>query len=90
MHESFYNRLEELGKKFDDVNELKLNIVYKEGVISVTGTGLHFTADEIMEFFSEADETEEESSSKIAQSDVPNNMLTLLAALRASTGYIPK
>ena len=29
------------------------------------------------------------STSKIAQSDVPDNMLALLAALRASTGPIP-
>ena len=29
------------------------------------------------------------STAKLAQSDVPNNMLSLLAALRASTGPIP-
>ena len=82
MNDSLDNRLKNLSEKFKDVDELKSKLVYKDGVISIEDTTLQFTSDEILKLILEIGKTD--SSNKIAQSDVPDNMLALLTALKAT------
>lgn len=81
MSESLNNRLKSLSEKFKEGDELKSKLIYKKGVVSIEGTDLHFTSDEILKLIAESKKNA--LSNKVAQSDVPDTMLSLLSALKA-------
>ena len=81
MNDSLNNRLKSLSEKFKNGDELKSKLVYNEGVVSIKDSDLHFTSDEILKLISESENNI--SSDKVSQSDVPDNMLALLTALKA-------
>ena len=76
-------RVDHLNNLFPDMESLKLNLKYEDDKLSLHNSDIVFTSGEL-----EALEKEfggEDAMDKVSQSDVPNNMLALLAALRAST-----
>ena len=81
MTEELLNRLIQLSKIIDDAEGLKSRLNYKDGNLYITGTDLVFTSQEIQNFSMD----DAASSNKIAQSDVPDNMLSLLTALKATS-----
>ena len=78
MPEDLLDRLIRLSKQFNDVEKLKSKLILKDGTFFIEGTDLTFSSQEITDFIDETG-----TSNKIAQSDVPDNMLALLTALKA-------
>ena len=80
--EELLNRLKELKSLHSNVDTIKPLLEKQGNLVAVKGTGIEFNDDDIMKL--EALFQDTDAAAKIAQSDVPNNMLALLTALRAA------
>ena len=80
--EELLNRLKELKSLHANADTIKPLLEKQGNLVNVKGTGIEFNGDDIMKL--EALFQDSDATAKIAQSDVPDNMLSLLTALRAT------